>query len=122
MFHRRTSEFDPRVSSIVGHLRGIEQELVSLGNSAGKNASSAAASALDQAIDAIRPTLSELADRFRAGQRVAADNAISFGNRALDLGSQAGSEAIDQARERVVVTVAVALAVGALIGFVARRR
>jgi hypothetical protein len=122
MLHRRTSEFDPRVSAIVGHLRGIEQELVALGNSAGKNASSAAAGVLDQVIDAIRPTLNDVADRFRIGQRAAADNAVNLGNRAFELGSQAGSEALDQARERIVITVAVALAVGALIGIAARRR
>jgi hypothetical protein len=122
MLHRRTSEFDPRVSAIVGHLRGIEQELVALGNSAGKNASSAAAGVLDQVIDAIRPTLNDVADRFRIGQRAAADNAVNLGNRAFELGSQAGGEALDQARERIVITVAVALAVGALIGIAARRR
>jgi hypothetical protein len=34
MFHRRSREFDPRISAIAGHLRAIEKELGGIGNSA----------------------------------------------------------------------------------------
>ena len=30
MFHRRSTEFDPRISAIAGHLRAIEKELGAL--------------------------------------------------------------------------------------------
>jgi hypothetical protein len=35
MFHCRSTEFDPRISAIVGHLRAIEKELGGIGNEAG---------------------------------------------------------------------------------------
>jgi hypothetical protein len=34
MFHRRSSEFEPRISAITEHLRGIQKELGVIGNRA----------------------------------------------------------------------------------------
>ena len=53
MFHRRSSEFDPRVSAIAGHLRAIEKELGGIGRSAGRNASASASAAGNQIAEAI---------------------------------------------------------------------
>jgi ElaB/YqjD/DUF883 family membrane-anchored ribosome-binding protein len=125
MFQHRASEFDPRVSAIVGHLRAIEKELSAVGKSAGRRASSSVSAAGNQIVDAIWPMLNELGDRFRRGQRVAVDEAASFGNEAIKLGSSMGRDALgqiaDQARRRPLVTLAVAIGVGVLIGAVARR-
>jgi hypothetical protein len=55
MFHRRSTEFDPRVSAIAGHLRAIEKELGEIGRSAGQNASASAATAGNQIAEAIWP-------------------------------------------------------------------
>jgi ElaB/YqjD/DUF883 family membrane-anchored ribosome-binding protein len=125
MFQHRAAEFDPRLSAIVGHLRAIEKELGAVGKSAGRRASSSVSAAGNQIADAIWPMLNELGDRFRRGQRVAVDEAASFGNEAVKLGSSMGRDALgqiaDQARRRPLVTLAVAIGVGVLIGAVARR-
>ena len=125
MFQHRASQFDPRVAAIAGHLRAIEKELGSLGKSAGRRASSGASSAGSQIVEAIWPILSEIGDSFRRGQRVAVDEAASFGSEALNRGAKLGGDALgqmaDQARRRPLVTLAVAIGVGVLIGAVARR-
>jgi ElaB/YqjD/DUF883 family membrane-anchored ribosome-binding protein len=125
MFQHRASQFDPRVAAIAGHLRAIEKELGVLGKSAGRRASSSASAAGNQIVEAIWPILSEIGDSLRRGQRVAVDEAASFGNEALNRGAQMGSDALanvaDQARRRPLITLAVAIGIGVLIGAVARR-
>jgi hypothetical protein len=125
MFHRRSSEFDPRLSAIAGHLRAIEKELGGIGTSAGRRASAGAAAAGTQIAEAIAPLLSELGERFRRGQRVAVDEAASFGNEAVKAGARVGNDALEriayQAKHRPLVTLAVAIGVGVLIGFAGRR-
>jgi hypothetical protein len=125
MFQHRASQFDPRVTAIAGHLRAIEKELGVLGKSAGRRASSSASAAGNQIVEAIWPILSEIGDSFRRGQRVAVDEGASFGNEAVKRGAQMGSDALsqlaDQAKRRPLVTLAVAIGVGVLIGAVARR-
>jgi hypothetical protein len=125
MFHRRASEFEPRVSAIVDHLRAIEDELGTIGKNASRRASAHASAAGGQIAEALAPLLSELGSRFRRGQRVAVDEAATFGNEALRLGSRAGSDALAriayQAKHRPLFTLAVAIGVGVLIGFAGRR-
>jgi hypothetical protein len=125
MFAHRASEFDPRVAAIAGHLRAIEKELGALGKSAGRRASSGVSAAGNQIVEAIWPILNEVGGSLRRGQRVAVDEAASFGNDAVKLGTKMGSEALgqiaDQARRRPLFTLAVAIGVGVLIGAVARR-
>jgi ElaB/YqjD/DUF883 family membrane-anchored ribosome-binding protein len=125
MFQHRASQFDPRVAAIAGHLRAIEKELGVLGKSAGRRASSSASAAGNQIVEAIWPVLNEIGDSLRRGQRVAVDEAASFGNEAVKRGARIGSDALgqiaDQARRRPLFTLAVAIGVGVLIGAVARR-
>jgi hypothetical protein len=125
MFQHRASQFDPRVAAIAGHLRAIEKELGVIGKSAGRRASSSAAAAGNQILETVWPILNEIGDSFRRGQRVAVDEAAGFGNDAVTLGAKMGSDALgqiaDQARRRPLVTLAVAIGVGVLIGAVARR-
>lgn len=120
MFHRRSSEFEPRMSAITDHLRGIRKELGAIGDSAGQSASGAAAAALDQIVAAIGPVLQDIEDRFRAGQRQAVDQAMNLATEARRMGSEAGNQALDrisdQAEEHPLATIAVALGVGFLIG------
>ncbi len=125
MFAHRAAEFDPRVAAIAGHLRAIEKELGVLGKSAGRRASSSVSAAGNQIVEAIWPILNEIGDSLRRGQRVAVDEAASLGNEALNRGARMGSDALahvaDQARRRPLITLAVAIGVGVLIGAVARR-
>jgi len=124
MFQPRSSEFDPRVAAIVGHLRGIEEELGAIGKTAGRRASAGVSTAASQIADAIGPILGDLTDRFRRGQRAALDEAASLGTDALQAGARAGNGALDrlgdQTRQRPLLTVAVAIGVGILIGFASR--
>jgi len=122
MFQPRSREFDPRLAAIAGHLRAIEKELARVGQSAGRRTTTAG----NQIVDAIVPVLNEIVDRFGRGQRVAVDEAASFGSEAVKIGSKIGSDAIEQvatqAKKRPLITLAVAIGVGVLIGMASRRR
>ena len=125
MFHHRSTEFDPRVSAIAGHLRAIEKELVGIGRSAGRNASASASTAGNQIAEAIWPILNDIVDRFGRGQRAAVDEAASLGNEAIKISARAGNEALGriatQAKTRPFAAFAVAIGVGILIGVAVRR-
>jgi ElaB/YqjD/DUF883 family membrane-anchored ribosome-binding protein len=124
MFHHRSTEFDPRISAIAGHLRAIEKELGRIGRSAGRNASASASNAGNQ-IAAIWPILNEIVDRFGRGQRAAVDEAASLGNEAVKISARAGNDALGriatQAKTRPFAAFAVAIGVGILIGVAVRR-
>lgn len=126
MFQLRSMDFtDPRVTAIVDHLRAIENELGEIGKKAGRRASAKVSTAGDQIADAIGPILSDLVDRFRRGQRAAADGAANLGDEAMRIGTRIGSDALgriaSQAKQRPLLTIAVAIGVGILIGVASRR-
>lgn len=125
MFQPRLKDFDPRVGTIVDHLRAIEKELRAVGKSSGRRASVEAAAAGDRIAETIGPILADIAERFRLGQQVALDQATTFGNQAVKIGSRVGADAADtisdQTKRRPLVMLAVAIGVGILIGAAARR-
>jgi ElaB/YqjD/DUF883 family membrane-anchored ribosome-binding protein len=120
MFQYRKSEFAPSVAAIQKHLGAVEKELERIGRIAGRQTSAAAATASEQVGDAISTILSEMLDRFRKGGQAAGDQAGRLGNQALDLSAKYGSDALQrvagQAEDRPLMTVAVALGIGILIG------
>jgi len=120
MFQYRKSNFAPSVAAIQKHLGAVETELEKIGRMAGRQTSNAAAAASDQIGDAISTIVSEMVDRFRKGGQVAGDQAGRLGNQALDLGTKYGSDALqrvaDEAEQRPLLTVGVALGIGILIG------
>jgi hypothetical protein len=126
MFHHRSTEFDPRISAIAGHLRAIEKELGGMGKSAGRRASASASVAGNQIADAIGPILSEIVDRFRRGQSLALEEAASFSNQAIKSGARVGKDALQriatETKHRPLVILAVAIGVGVLIGIAGRRK
>jgi ElaB/YqjD/DUF883 family membrane-anchored ribosome-binding protein len=121
MFHRRSS-----AAAIEGHLRAIENELGRVGRNAGRHASARASAVGEQIGDAITPILNEIADRLRGGRRLAAAEAARFGNEAVKIGGRIGNEALDriatEVEHRPLVTLAVAVGVGILIGIAGGRR
>ena len=121
MFRRRSKQFDSRISAIAGHLRAIEKELGGIGQSAGRRVSAGAGS---QIADAIGPILIEILGRFGRSQGVTIDEAANFGNEALKVGARVGNDALEriaaQAKNRPLVTLAVAISVGVLIGMAGR--
>ena len=126
MFQPRSSTFsDPRVTAIVDHLQAIERELAVIGRKAGRQASANASAASDVIAVTIGPILNDIADRFWRGQRAAADGAADLGGRAMRMSGKVGSDALDriasQAKERPLLTLAVAIGIGVLIGAAGRR-
>jgi ElaB/YqjD/DUF883 family membrane-anchored ribosome-binding protein len=126
MFRHRPADFDTRVGAIAGHLRAIEKELGGIGGSAHRRAFASAFAAGDQIADAIGPILSEIVDRFRGGQSLALEEATSFSNQAVKSGAKLGKDALQriaiETKHHPLVTLAVALGVGILIGIVVRRK
>jgi hypothetical protein len=59
----------------------------------GTFACAGASAAGSQIADAIGPILNEIVDRFGRGQRVAVDQALSFGNEAINVGARVGNYA-----------------------------
>lgn len=122
MFQPRSRDFsDPRVTAIVGHLQAIERELAAMGRKAGRQASVNAPVAGDLISDTIGPILNDMTRRFWRGQRIAAAGAADLGNQAVKVGSAAFDRIVGQAKERPLLTLAVAIGVGILIGAAGRR-
>lgn len=126
MFQPRTRDFsDPRLTAVVDHLRAIEGELAGMGRQAGRRASANASSAGDLIADSVGPILNDIADRFWRGQRAATEGAADLSGRAVRAGGRVGNDALGriaaQAKERPLLTLAVAIGVGVLIGAVGRR-
>lgn len=125
MFQPRSKDFlDPRITAIVDHLRAIQDELGDIGKSAGRRGSASAVAVGNQIADTLTPILNDLADRFRQGQRVALSQAASAKREAVKASAKAGNEALErvaqQTRQQPILTVAVALGVGILIGAASR--
>jgi len=129
MFHHRSSAFAPSISAIEGRLRALENELQRVGRKAGRRASDNASAAGDHIGDAIASAVTEIVDRFRSGRRLAGDEAVRFGNEAAKFGAKVGNDALErmasEVEHRPLVTLAVAIGVGILIGMaggIAKRR
>jgi ElaB/YqjD/DUF883 family membrane-anchored ribosome-binding protein len=120
MFQYRSSAFGSSVAAIQKHLGAVEKELEKIGRIAGDRTSAAAATASDQLGDAISTILNEMVERFRQGRQAAGDQAGRLSDQALNLGAKYGSDALQRAasevEERPLVTVAIALGIGILIG------
>jgi ElaB/YqjD/DUF883 family membrane-anchored ribosome-binding protein len=122
MFHQRSSAFAPSISALEGRLRALESELERIGRSAGRRASAGASAAGDHIGDALTSAVTEIVDRFRSGRRLAGDEAVRFGNEAAKYGAKLGNDALhrvaSEVEHRPLVTLAVAVGVGILIGMV----
>jgi ElaB/YqjD/DUF883 family membrane-anchored ribosome-binding protein len=120
MFQHRSSDFAPSMAAIQQHLGAVEKELERIGRIAGRKTSVAAAGATEQIGDAISTIVNDMMDRFRQGRRRASDQAGRLGNQALDIGAQYGNDALqrisDEIEDRPLITIAVALGIGILIG------
>ena len=126
MFQPRSRAFsDPRLTAVVDHLRAIEGELAAIGRQAGRRASTNASAAGDLIADTVGPILNNIADRFWHGQRAAAEGAADLSGRAVRMGGRVGNDALEriahQAKQRPLLTLAVAIGVGVLIGAAGRR-
>ena len=120
MFHHRSSAFATNVSAIEGRLRALENELERIGRTAGRHTSAGISAAGDHVGDVLASAVTEIVDRFRKGRRLAGDEAARFGNEAAKFGAKIGNDTLhrlaSEVEHRPLVTLAVAVGVGILIG------
>ena len=120
MFHQRKSAFDRNISALEGRLHALEDQIDKLGRSAGRRASANVSAAGDHVGDAIAAAVTEIVDRFRSGRRLAGDEAMRFGNEAAKFSAKVGNDALErvasEVEHRPLVTLAVAIGIGVLIG------
>ena len=115
MFHHRSSAFATNVSAIEGRLRALENELERIGQTAGRHTAAGMSAAGDHVGDAIVSAVTEIVDRFRSGRRLAGDEATRFG-KAAKFGNDTLHRMANAVEHRPLVTLAVAVGVGILIG------
>ena len=70
----------------------------------------------------IASALSGIADRFRGGANSMGDEAVKLGNEAAKLGNDALRRLSKEVEHRPLVTLAVAVGVGILVGLISHRR
>ena len=99
----------PNVREIERRLRSLEQQLERVGG----RTSASTAEVAERAGAAIAPVLSSIADRFRGGTHSMSDEAAKLDNDALRRLS-------NEVEHRPLVTLAVAVGVGILVGLASR--
>jgi ElaB/YqjD/DUF883 family membrane-anchored ribosome-binding protein len=99
----------PNVREIERRLRSLEQQLERVGG----RTSASTAEVAERAGAAIGPVLSSIADRFRGGTHSMSDEAAKLGNDALRRLS-------NEVEHRPLVTLAVAVGMGILVGLASR--
>jgi hypothetical protein len=130
----RYSAYTHELADVERRMERLEQRLEQLGRVASRSAASGVAGAqqaADRFSDALVTALSDLIDRFRGGARDLGEGAAQFKHDAARLGyeaSRVGGDALrrlsTEVERRPLVTLAVAVGIGVLIGLSssARRR
>ena len=122
----RQSGYSRAITADIGEidqrLRALEKTLERLGG----RASAGAGQAADRLGEAVASALSTIADRFRNGAGSMGGEAVRLGNRfggeAAKLGDVALRRLSDEVEHRPLVTLAVAVGVGILVGLASHRR
>jgi ElaB/YqjD/DUF883 family membrane-anchored ribosome-binding protein len=99
----------PNIREIERRLRSLEQQLERVGD----RTSASTAEVVEGVRAAIAPVLSSMADRLRGGAHSMSDEAVKLGNDALRRLS-------NEVERRPLVTLAVAVGVGILVGLASR--
>ncbi len=98
-------------------LRSVEQRLERVGG----RASASTTQTADHVGETIASALSGIADRFRGGTNSMSDEAAKFGSEAAKLGNNALHRLSKEVEHRPIVTLAIAVGVGILVGLARRR-
>jgi ElaB/YqjD/DUF883 family membrane-anchored ribosome-binding protein len=104
------------VGAIDRRLRSLEQRL----DRARGRVSASAAQGADHVGDVIASTLDRVADRFRDG--ALGEEATKIGTEAAKLGNDALRRLAREVEARPLVTLAVAIGIGVLVGVLSQRR
>ena len=128
MFPRSTRSRSRAISANIGEierrLRTLEKHLERIGGNTSKNAVQAVdriGETADRVADTVASALSTMAERFRGGASSVSDQAGKMGNEAAKLGNDALRRLSSEVEHRPLVTLAVAVGVGILIGVASRR-
>lgn len=111
----------PNISAMERRLRRLEGQLERVGRTGGRQASANLSEAGDQIGPAIASAISEMINRFRSSRRWVGEDAMRFGNDAARLGNDALNRLSTEVEHRPLMTLAVAVGVGVLIGITRRR-
>ena len=119
------------LAEIERRMQALERRFERLGGAAGRAASNGMASvshATDRFSDALVSALGEVIDRFRGGARSVGGEAARFGQEAARFSHEAarvGNDALrrvtNELEHRPLVTLALAVGIGVLIGLAGRR-
>jgi ElaB/YqjD/DUF883 family membrane-anchored ribosome-binding protein len=128
MFPRSTRSRSRAISADIGEierrLRTLEKHLERIGGNTSKNTAQAVdriGETADRVADTVATALSTMAERFRGGASSMSDQAGKMGNEAAKLGNDALQRLSREVEHRPLVTLAVAVGVGILIGVASRR-
>jgi ElaB/YqjD/DUF883 family membrane-anchored ribosome-binding protein len=124
----RQSGYSRAISADIGEidrrLRALEKTLERVGG----RASAGAGQAADRLGESVAAALGSIADRFRNGAGSMGDEAAKFGSEAAKFGNEAaklGDRALrrlsDEVEHRPLVTLAVAVGLGILVGLASHR-
>jgi len=99
-------------------LHSLEQHLERIGS----RTTTRAIQTADHVGETVASVLSSIADRFRGGADSMGDEAAKFGSEAAKLGNDALRRLSKEVEHRPLVTLAVAIGVGILVGLASHRR
>jgi ElaB/YqjD/DUF883 family membrane-anchored ribosome-binding protein len=118
----RQSAYSRAISADIGEidrrLRALERTLERVGGRVSVGAGQAA----DRVGESVAAALGHIAERFRNGAGSMGDEAARFGGEAAKLGNVALRRLTDEVEHRPLVTLAVAVGVGILVGLASHRR
>jgi ElaB/YqjD/DUF883 family membrane-anchored ribosome-binding protein len=100
-------------------MRGLEKQLDRLSTMMGRTSAGMTRSAGDFG-EAVVTALGEVADRFRHRARNVGDDAAHFGTEAAKFGNDALRRLSSEVEHRPLLTLAIAVGVGFLVGMAAR--
>jgi len=101
-------------------LQDLERRLAGL--TRGIRASRAAPQAVDRVSDTVASALADIGERFRGRARAAGGEAAQLGDDALQIGNDALRKLAHEVEHRPLVTLAIAVGVGALAAGILSRR
>jgi ElaB/YqjD/DUF883 family membrane-anchored ribosome-binding protein len=114
---RYSRAISAQVGEVERRLRSLEQRL----ERAGDHAPVTARHAADRAGDVIASALGSIVDRFRGDSDSIGDAATKIGGQAAKIGDDALRRLSKEVEHRPLVTLAVAVGVGILVGAISRR-
>jgi ElaB/YqjD/DUF883 family membrane-anchored ribosome-binding protein len=112
------------IGEIEHRLRTLEKHLERIGGNTSRNAAQAVdriGETADRVAETVASALSTMADRFRGKASSVSDQAGKMGSEAAKLGNDALQRLSREVEHRPLVTLAVAVGVGILIGVASRR-